>query len=134
VTTADPVGTAITSIGAGATSGAGVMAAGVLVVRLLQRGDPAMLPTDTAGLILSVTVSAGLLVAVLTGWLLSRAIDDVWRRGVTAGLAVFGTVLLSVLAAPIDMAAGALGLGAYLVVLTVFAVRLHRAARRAAAA
>ena len=52
----------------------------------------------------------------------------------TAGLAVFGTVLLSVVAAPIDMVAGALGLGVYLVVLTVVAVRLHRTARRTAAA
>ncbi len=132
--TADPVGTALASIGAGATSGAGVMATGVLVVRLLQRGDTGGLPTDTAGLVLSVTVSVGLFVAVFTGWYLSRAIDDLWRRGVTAGLAVFGTVLLSVLAAPIDMAAGPVGLGTYLVVLTAIAVRLHRAARRAGAA
>ena len=132
--TADPVGTAIASIGAGATSGAAVMAAGVLAVRLLQRGDPGGLSTDTTGMLLSVTVTVGLLVAVFTGWFLSRAIDDRWRRGVTAGLAVFGTVLLSVVAAPIDMVAGAPGLGTYLIVLTVFAVRLHRTARRTAAA
>ena len=132
--TADPVGTAVLSIGAGATVGTACTTAGVLALRLLQGGDPAALPADVGGMILSVAVSVGLFAAVLTGWFSSRAIDDTWRRGVTAALAVFGTVLLSVLATPIDLVAGPVGLAAYLVVLIVLAVRFLRAARRAAAA
>lgn len=132
--TADPVGTAIASIGAGAAVGTASTTGGVLVVRLLQGGDPAALPSDVGGMILSIAVSVGLFAAVLTGWMASRAIDDTWRRGVTAALAVFGTVLLSVLATPVDLVAGPIGLAVYLVIVSVLAVRFLRAARRAAAA
>jgi hypothetical protein len=134
VATADPVGTAIASIGAGAAVGTACTTAGVLALRLLQSGDAAALPADVGGMILSVAVSVGLFAAVLTGWLSSRAIDDTWRRGVTAALAVFGTVLLSVLATPVDLVAGPIGLAAYLVIVIALAVRFLRAARRAAAA
>jgi len=134
VPTADPVGTAIASIGAGATVGTACTTAGVFAVRLLQGGDAATLPSDVGGMILSVAVSVGLFAAVLTGWMASRAIDDTWRRGVTAALAVFGTVLLSVLATPVDLVAGPIGLALYLVIVIVLAVRFLSAARRAAAA
>ncbi|MBE0592407.1 MAG: hypothetical protein IH616_08410 [Gemmatimonadales bacterium] len=134
MTTSDPVGTAVASIGAGATSGAVLMTAGVFLLRLLQSGDPSSVSPDFGGAILSTAVSTGLLVAVAVAWLRSRRIDDVWRRGVTAAVAVFGTVILSVLAAPIDSVAGTRGLGAYLAVLVGAAIASHRAAGRAARA
>ena len=132
--TTDPVGTAVGSIGAGATSGAVLMTGGVFVLRLMQAGDPASVSPDVGGAILSVAVSTGLLAAVAVAWLRSRSIDDVWRRGVTAAVAVFGTVILSVLAAPVDSVAGTAGLGAYLAVLLIATFATHRAARRAARA
>lgn len=106
---------------------------GVLAVRLLQGRDAAAFSTDMGGLILSTVVSVGLLAAVLTGWLTSRAIDDAWRRGVTAALAAFGMVLLSVLATPVDLVAGRGGLAVYLALCIAFAARFVRAARRAGA-
>ena len=81
-----------------------------------------------------ILIGALLLVAVAVAWLRSRSIDDVWRRGVTAAVAVFGTVILSVLAAPVDSVAGTAGLGAYLAVLLIATFTTHRAARRAARA
>ena len=129
--TADPVGTAVSSIGAGATSGAVPMTAGVFALRLLQSGDPSSVSPDLGGAILSVAVSTGLLVAVAIGWLRSRRIDDIWRRGVTAAVSVFGTVILAVLAAPVDTVAGTPGLGAYLAALLIAAIASHRAAGRA---
>ncbi len=129
--TDDPVGTALAGIGAGATSGAACMTAGVFLLRLVQRGDPESLSRDTSGLFLSATVTIGLLVAIFVGWSLTRSIADGWRRGVAAGMAVFGTVLLTVVAAPMDAAAGVIGLGAYLVVLAIAAARFIGAARRA---
>ena len=132
--TADPVGTALAGIGAGATSGAACMTAGVLVLRILQRGDPASLSPDAGGLWLSAAVTIGLLAAILSAWFLTRPIDDPWRRGVTAGMAVFGTVLLTVVAAPVDAVAGVAGLAGYLLVLVVVGVRFLRAALRAGAA
>lgn len=131
--TADPVGTVVASIGAGATVGTACTTSGVLAVRLLQGRDAAAFSTDMGGLILSTAVSVGLLAAVLTGWLTSRAIDDAWRRGVTAALAAFGMVLLSVLATPVDLMAGRGGLAVYLALCSVFAARFVRAARRSGA-
>ncbi len=130
--TNDPVGTAIWSIGAGATSGAVVMTAGVLLVRLLQGGDPQNLATQLGTGILGSSVFLGLAVAVATGWLSTRAIPDPWRRGVTAALCVFGAVLLAVLATAADMIAGAGALGVYTGVLCFAAGVAHRGARQAA--
>jgi hypothetical protein len=110
------------------------MTAGVLILRLLQQGDPDSLARDTGGLLLSTTVSVGLLVAIIAAWYLTHPIDDLWRRGVAAGMAVFGTVLLTIVAAPLDAVAGMVGLAAYLLVLAVAAVRFVRAARKAGAA
>jgi hypothetical protein len=107
------------------------MTAGVLALRLVQHGDPESLSRDASGLFLSVTVTIGLLVAILVGWSLTRPIADVWRRGVAAGMAVFGTVLLTVVAAPMDALAGVIGLGAYLLALAIAAARLVGTARRA---
>jgi hypothetical protein len=110
------------------------MTAGVLILRLLQRGDPASLARDAAGLLLSATVSVGLLVAILAAWRLTGPIDDLWRRGVASGMAVFGTVLLTLLAAPLDTIAGVAGLAGYLLVLAVAGTHFARLARRAGAA
>jgi hypothetical protein len=85
-------------------------------------------------LILSVAVVGGVVAAVASGWLLSRTIHDVWRRGVIAALSVFGASLLTLVAAPADMLAGRLGLVAYLVVLLVGAIGARAVARRAGAA
>jgi hypothetical protein len=110
------------------------MTAGVLALRILQQGDPDSLSRDTGGLLLSATVTVGLLVAIFAAWLLTRPIDDLWRRGVTSGMAVFGTVLLTIVAAPLDAVAGAAGLVGYLCVLLIAAAHFVRTARRAGAA
>ncbi len=130
----DPIGTALASIGAGAATGAAMMTAGVVVLRTVQRADASALSVDTGFLILSVAVVGGVVAAVASGWLLSRTIHDVWRRGVIAALSVFGASLLTLVAAPADMLAGRLGLVAYLVVLLVGAIGARAVARRAGAA
>lgn len=130
--TNDPVGTAVASIGAGATSGAAVMTAGVLLVRLLQRGDPQNLGAQPGTLILGSSVFLGLVVAAATGWVSTRSIPDTWRRGVTAALCVFGAVLLAVVATAADMIGGAPAVGVYAGFLFVAAAITHGIARRAA--
>ncbi|MDH3456645.1 MAG: hypothetical protein OER90_07350 [Gemmatimonadota bacterium] len=132
MSTNDPVGTAVASIGAGATSGAAVMTAGVLLVRLLQRGDPHNLAAQPGTWILGSSVFLGLAVAATTGWLSTRAIPDTWRRGVTAALCVFGAVLLAVVATAADMIGGAPALSVYAGFLVVAAGITHGIARRAA--
>ena len=100
--TDDPVGTALAGIGAGATSGAACMTAGVFLLRLVQRGDPESLSRDTSGLFLSATVTIGLLVAIFVGWSLTRSIADGWRR-VGYDRAVQGNLDPAVLLAPKDV-------------------------------
>ena len=129
--TSDPVGTALWSIGAGATTGAAAMTAGVLVVRLLQARDPAP-SVDVSALILTTSVFVGLVAAVATGWLRTRVVPDPWRRGVTAAVAVFGAALVGVVATAADTIAGWQGLAAYLTLLFAAAVFTHRQAARAA--
>ena len=130
--TTDPVGTALASIGAGATTGAAVMTGGVLALRLLQARDVSSMSTEGGSLLLAGSALAGLIAAVATGWLRTRAIDDVWRRGVTGAVSAFGSVLLALGSAVADMVAGPLGVAVYFALLLAAAVAAHQAARRAA--
>ncbi len=129
--TRDPVGTALASIGAGATTGAVVLTGGVLVLRSLQAGAGATVAASLGFAVLIAAVLLGMATAVTAGWVRSRPIDDVYRRGVVAALSVFGAALLALVAAPLDMAAGRPGLAGYLGALVLAAIVAHRAARRA---
>ena len=96
----------------------------------LATSDPEQF-RDEGFLIVSLALLLGIVAAVATGWLLTRPLDDLWRRGVTGALSVFGTALLSIVTMPIHSVSGSVGLVVYLVVLVVAAIATHRAARRA---
>lgn len=127
----DPVGTALSSIGAGASTGAAVMTSGVLLIRVLQTTDSA-LPAEQNAAIISASMFLGIFAAVATGWLRTRTIADQWRRGVTAAVSVFGAAILAVFATAADTIGGSVGLACYLVLLIAVAWATHRAAARAA--
>ena len=127
----DPVVRAIGGLATGATDGAAVIVAGLLVLRTLQHGRVAE-TQDTGFAVLAVTLLAGIAAAVLSAWLLSRGIAVLWRRAVTAALAVCGAVLLSLVAVPADLLAGRTGLSIYLVVLVGAAGYALVQARKAA--
>ena len=131
MTTSDPVGTAVTSIGAGASTGAAVMTTGVLLLRVLQAGNPE-LPVQQGGAIIGASVLLGVLAAVATGWFRTRTIPDYWRRGVASVISVFGAAVLSVFATAADMIGRRVGIALYLALLMVAAWATHRAAARAA--
>lgn len=116
----DLIAVALSSIAAGAAAGAALVSAALAAFhdRL----------TDT----LPLTIFAGLVVAVALGWTLARAVGDVWRRGVTAALAAFGTLILAGLAAPADIVAGRAGLVGYAALLAAGAVVAARGAKRVA--
>ena len=86
---------------------------------------------DEGFLVISLALLLGIVAAVATGWLLTRPLDDLWRRGVTGALSVFGTALLSIVTMPIHSVSGSVGLVVYLVILLVAAIATHRAAHRA---
>ncbi|HEX9692863.1 MAG TPA: hypothetical protein VGA22_12280 [Gemmatimonadales bacterium] len=130
--TTDPVGTALAAIGAGATTGAVVLTAGVLMLRVLQQ-HPDGLAEATGGALLTGSMVGGVFGAIVSGWGRTRAIDDYWRRGVTAAVSVLGAALLGVAATAVDQFAGWIGLAVYLVMLLAGSVYTHlRAARNAA--
>jgi hypothetical protein len=82
--------------------------------------------------LISITLLLGIATAAATGWGLSKALDDPWRRGVIAALSVFGSALLATLAMPIDLFSGTAGLACYLAALVAAALYANRLARRAA--
>lgn len=130
--TSDPVGTALASIGVGAAAGAAVITGGALTLRLLQAGTVSTVSDETGPLLLGGSALAGLVTAVATGWLHTRAIDDVWRRAVTGAVSAFGAVLLALGTTVTDLVAGPGGMALYLAALLATAVAAHRAVGRAA--
>ncbi len=127
----DPVVRALGGLATGAATGAAVITTGLLVLRTVQRGRVAE-TQDTAFVILGASVLLGLIAAAASGWLLSGGIEEAWRRGVTATLAVFGMLMLSLVAVPADLLAGRAGLVGYLVLLSAGGAWSLVHARRAA--
>ena len=58
-------------------------------------------------------VAAGLALGSFFGWVRSRAIDNIWQRGVIAVLAAVGALLVGFLAAVAHGLAGPIGLGVW---------------------
>jgi hypothetical protein len=127
----DPVLRALGGLATGASAGAAIITGGLLVLRTAQQGGASGAP-DTGFLILSAAVLFGIIAAAATGWLLSRGIEEFWRRGVTAALAVFGSFMLSLVAMPADWMGGRAGLAVYLTALLAGALYAGTHARRAA--
>jgi peptidoglycan biosynthesis protein MviN/MurJ (putative lipid II flippase) len=127
----DPVLRALGGLATGAAAGAAIVTGGLLALRTAQRGGTTE-SQDAGFFILSAAVLLGMVVAAATGWLLSRGIDEFWRRGVTATLAVFGSLMLSLVAMPADWMGGRVGLAVYLAALLAGALYAGAHARRAA--
>ena len=119
---------ALAGIGAGSTTGASVMTAGVFALRFMQAsGNTA---ADVGGSLLTATLFGGVVAAVVSAWMATAPLADSWRRGVTAGASVLGAALLAIGATVADQLTGMVGIGVYGVVLLVAAVMTHRAAYR----
>ncbi|MDH4350199.1 MAG: hypothetical protein OEY20_02685 [Gemmatimonadota bacterium] len=117
---ADLVGVALGSIAAGATGGAAAVALGLVTLRHRLTN------------LLPLLLFAGIVVAVSVAWTLARPIADWWRRGVTAAIAVFAAMLLTAVTAPVDMAAGTIGVLAFATIMigaAAFAARYVRRSR-----
>jgi hypothetical protein len=127
----DPVVRALGGLATGAAAGASVITAGLLVLRSVQRGRVAE-TQDLGFTILFATVLTAVVAAAATGWLLTAGLEELWRRGVTAVLAVFGMLMLSLVAVPADLVAGRPGLAGYLLLLLAAGARSLMWARRAA--
>ena len=74
--TRDPVGLALASLGAGSSTGAAVVTAGMLVftTRLAARNPYDF--RDEGFLFISLALLLGIVAAVATGWTLTKRLDD----------------------------------------------------------
>lgn len=130
--TNDPVGLALASLGAGSTTGATVITAGMIVLRTLQASRGVAGSLNAGFVVVWGALLAGIAAAVVTAWALTRMLDDTWRRGVVGALSVFGAILLAGIGMPVDLLAGRTGLAVYLLTLVAAAVFTLSAARRSA--
>lgn len=133
MSTRDPIGVALASVGAGATSGGSVVTVGLLAFRSLQRGGAGTADADAQFLALSVSLMVGIGVAASLTVALTRPITDLWQRGVATTIAAFFAAILAAGTAPADLIGGRLGLVTYLALLLAAARYTTRRARRAAA-
>lgn len=117
--------TVLAGITTGAAAGGATMTAGGIVLRSLEPGP------DAGFAVLTAAVMGGMAVAGTLAALLSRGMEDFWRRGAAATVAIFGACLLALVAAPADMLAGRAGLGGYSVLLLSVAAWSWYRARRA---
>ena len=129
---ADPIGLALTAIGAGAAAGALVITLGVVALRIVQGGDAQTEANPTDFTLLTAAVMAGPVVTVTMTLLATRVIGDLWRRAVASAIAVFCAFLLAGLAAPVDLIAGRAGLGALAAALLGATAALARRAKHIA--
>jgi len=88
----DPLAVGLGALACGAGLGGGTVVAALVMVRVQESAaDPVL-----AGTI------AGLAVAATFGWRRSRAIDNVWQRGVIAVMSAVGALLVGFIAWPVD--------------------------------
>ena len=124
----DRIGVALAAIGAGASLGGAVVAAGLLIFRSWQASG-ATLPENVP--LLSGPLYVGIVTAVFIAWRVSGPVQDVWQRAIVCGLALFGSAMLAALAAPADILGGRLGILAYGAALAMSGWSALRRARRA---
>jgi len=128
----DPVGVALSGIGAGATAGASVITASLIVFRLVSGGADDGLSQGLQFAVITAGLVGGVITAFLTTFTLARTITDLWRRAALAATTVFAAAFLAALATPVDMITGVPGLSVYLAALGV--VTWYSAAKAKAAA
>ncbi len=132
MSTQDPIVIALGSIAAGSAASAAVITAGLIILRTVQRGGADGGDPEIQLALLGTMLFAGLTTGIATAWMLSGPIADLWRRGVTSALSVFGATVLAAVAAPADLLAGRAGLAAYLILLLIAALLASRVTRKAA--
>ena len=127
------MGLALWSIAASAALGAAIVTGGAIALRYVQGDDPVGTRPDLEFMVLSSALMFGLMVSAGTAAFALRKITDLWRRGVAGAVAVFGTVILSSVAAPLELGLGLAVLHGYFVLLIIGHLYLKSRAAQARA-
>lgn len=107
-----------------------MITAGMIVLRTMQASRGVDRTVSAGFAVIWVTLIVGIAIAALTGWALTRALDDMWRRGVVGALSVFGTALLAGIGMPVDLLTGRIGLTVYLLITLTAALYMRAGALR----
>ena len=102
----DPLAIGLGALACGTGLGGGTIVAGLVIVRALEHRVAAVTyEASAADPVLAATL-AGLGVAATFGWRRSRALDNVWQRGVIGVMSTVGAVLVGFIAWPLDRLLG----------------------------
>ncbi len=98
----DPLAIGLGALTCGAGFGGGTIVAGLVIVRSLERQASAAAYEEIAGDPVLAATFAGLVVAATFGWRRTRALENLWQRGVIEVMAAVGAVLVGFIAWPVD--------------------------------
>lgn len=98
----DPLAIGLGALTCGAGFGGGTIVAGLVIVRSLERQASAAAFEEIAGDPVLAATFAGLVVAATFGWRRTRALENLWQRGVIEVMAAVGAVLIGFIAWPVD--------------------------------
>jgi len=131
------LGLALRAIAGGATAGLGLVSAVLWLFRTLQATGAAPQspgPGDLAANLVLFGWLGGAGLGALAAWTLMSPIGSAYRRGGLAMVAGFGTLVLSLVAAPVDSLLGRSGLlGLALLAVLLFIMIIRRPSSRPAA-
>ena len=130
----DYVPLAFNGMAFGILAGTGVISAFLWAVRSLQVGAPMADTPDLgspAAILLLIGTPAGMLIAALLTWRVLAPVGSTYRQGGLALVSAFATLVVSLTAAPVDMAFGRMGLVALSACCGLLAWLFWRRAERA---
>jgi hypothetical protein len=96
----DPLAIGLGALGAGAGLGGACITIMLLVIRLVQRVEIGRYGESVSEVDPFIFGLIAIALAAVFGWRRSQALENLWQRGVITVLAVFGTLLIAILAVP----------------------------------
>jgi MFS family permease len=96
----DPLAIGLGALGTGAGLGGACITLMLLVIRLVQRVEIGRYGVGVSDVDPFVFGLIAIALAAMFGWRRSHALENLWQRGVITVLAVFGTLLIAILAVP----------------------------------
>jgi len=97
----DPLAVGIGALATGVGLGGACVTLTLLVARVLQRTEIGRYGETVSEIDPIWGILAGIAASTLFGWRRSRALENVWQRGVISVLSVFGALFLAIVAAPV---------------------------------
>ncbi|HKW40271.1 MAG TPA: hypothetical protein VJN39_03385 [Gemmatimonadales bacterium] len=122
----DPVAIGLGALGTGAGLGGACISVMLLVIRLVQRVEIGRYGEGVSDIDPFVFGLIAIALAATFGWRRSQALENLWQRGVITVLAVFGTLLIAILAVPFWHYLRFLGLVVLAVASLVLGLRASR--------